>query len=308
MFQVYDLAIAWNWEYDNNLVDLLDRTCRARNLSLLQITEDNVEATAEQVRRGELVFRVLLDRASDTNEAFYPIADWGRVSGARILNPRASAHRAWDKATMHLEFISAGLHTPHTIVLPPFDERPEMDAPDLSPLGEKMIMKPAHGGGGASVVMMHAQDSWQAIQQMRLNVPDDKFLIQDWVTPRTSAAGAAWFRVLYVLGKVLPFWWDVQTHVYRTVTHDQVQRLELSPLYEIAHAIARICQLDIFSTEIAQRASDGQFVSVDYVNDPIDLRPQSTAIDGVPDAAVHMVAECIVESAMSRRMFNRTGL
>jgi hypothetical protein len=307
MFQVYDLAIAWNWEYDDTFVKLLDRACRACELSLLQITEDNLETIVEQVRRGELAFRLLLDRASDTDEAFYPLADWGRAGGAHILNPRALAHRAWDKAAMHFEFISAGLHTPHTIVLPPYDERPEMEAPDLSALGEKMILKPAHGGGGASVAVMHAQDSWRAIQHVRRNVADDKFLIQDWVTPRQSLAGAAWFRVLYALGEVLPFWWDVHTHVYRTVTREQVQRLELSPLYEIAHAIARVCRLDIFSTEIAQRAGDGQFVSVDYVNDPIDLRLQSTAVDGVPDSAVRVIAECIAESAASRRMFSRTG-
>ncbi|HJW84197.1 MAG TPA: hypothetical protein VJ754_07825 [Anaerolineae bacterium] len=293
MPQVFDLAIAWNWEHDAGFVARLEAACRVCERSLLQITPASLAATLHGLRSGDFALRALLDRAWDIDEAFYPLADWCRANGIRVINDRPLALRAWDKATMHLEFISAGLHTPYTIILPPFNERPDLSPPDLTPLGARILLKPAHGGGGTGVT--HDPADWAQIQKVRREFPADKYLVQAWIAPRRTEAGPAWFRVLYVLGEVIPFWWNVQTHVYRPVAPGDAERFGLSPLRSIAHAIAQICRLDIFSTEIAQRAEDGAFVSVDYVNDPIDLRLQSDAADGVPDEAVCRIAALIAE-------------
>lgn len=67
----------------------------------------------------------------------------------------------------------------------------------------------------------------------------------------------------------------------------------LDPLDEIAVAIAQLCELEMFSTEIAY-TSDGLFVVVDYVNDQIDLRLQSSSAEGVPDFIVRSIAEQLV--------------
>jgi hypothetical protein len=198
---------------------------------------------------------------------------------------------------MHLEFISAGLHAPHTIVLPPFDDAPDLPAPDLAPLGYPFILKPAHGGGGAGV--SRDLTGWAQIRDIRRENPADKYLVQARVTPGRTEAGPAWFRVLFALGDALPFWWSVLTHEYRPVTAEQEARFGLSALRGIARTIAGISRLDIFSTEIAQRAGDDVFVSVDYVNDPIDLRLQSKAPDGVPDPAVRLIAKRIADLAVS---------
>jgi len=50
---------------------------------------------------------------------------------------------------------------------------------------------------------------------------------------------------------------------------------------------------------------DGCFVIVDYVNDPIDLRPQSTSSDGVPDDIVKDIAERLVEIILAHHPFSR---
>jgi hypothetical protein len=50
----------------------------------------------------------------------------------------------------------------------------------------------------------------------------------------------------------------------------------------------------LFSTEITI-TSDGRFLIVDYVNDPIDLRLQSKTFDGVPDDIVKDITERLVE-------------
>src|SRR3990172_3537720 len=139
MPQAYDVAIAWNWEYDADFVTLLDAACRARDLSLLQITPGTLAATLDRLQAGDSAFRLLLDRAWDVDEAFYPLADGCRARGVRILNDRPLALRAWDKATMHLEFINAGLPAPHTIGLPPCEDTPDLPAPDRARRGRSGV-------------------------------------------------------------------------------------------------------------------------------------------------------------------------
>jgi hypothetical protein len=64
-------------------------------------------------------------------------------------------------------------------------------------------------------------------------------------------------------------------------------------LFDTAIAIALLCQLDLFSSEIAF-TPEGRFVVVDYVNDQIDLRLQSKILEGVPDDIVQDIAERLV--------------
>jgi hypothetical protein len=76
------------------------------------------------------------------------------------------------------------------------------------------------------------------------------------------------------------------------VTSQDENRYELAPLRDITRSIASLCKLDWFSTEIALTLDN--FVVVDYVNDGIDTRVQSRAVDGVPDDVIWGIAEQIV--------------
>lgn len=295
MASTYDLAVAWSWEYDTAFAEVLARTCRARSLSLVEITPASLPAALAAIDNDELAFRSLLDRAGDADPAFRPLGDWGRGHGARLVNDLAIAERAWDKATMHLEFLSAGVHTPHTLLLAPYAEEPDLPVPDLTPLGTRFLVKPAHGGGGVGVRLNLS--TWDEIQSIRRRHPEDKYLAQEWVTASLTCDGPAWFRVIYALGEVLPFWWGVSSHVYRPLTDEQAANHGLGRLRGIVETIAAVCGLDLFSTEIACRRDDRELVSVDYVNDPIDLRPQSGAIDGLPDSAVRAIATRIADLA-----------
>jgi hypothetical protein len=73
------------------------------------------------------------------------------------------------------------------------------------------------------------------------------------------------------------------------VTAEERFRFKLHPLREVPQRIAQICGLQLFSTEIALTEA-GRFLAVDYVNDPVDLRLQSRAVDGVPDGIVENIA------------------
>ena len=196
---------------------------------------------------------------------------------------------------MHLELIGCGIETPYTLILAPFIEQPILPPLDLSPLGEQFVIKPAIGGGGEGVTLQAT--SLEQVLQARVEYADQKYLIQAYIEPQTLAGRKAWFRVYYVDGAIHPCWWDPETHLFAPLDTDDELRFGLSPLRLVTAKIASICSLDWFSTEIAF-SKDGKFVSVDYVNDGIDLRSQSKAYDGVPDDVIQAIAIDLVNLAV----------
>jgi len=294
----HDLCLAWNWEYDADFVGLLERSCLARSLSLLQVTPDNLSATLEKINAGELVFSAFLDRASESDARYLPLVYWASERGLFRINPHEKAVHAMNKASMHLEFITAGIQTPYTIILPPYDEQPGLPPLDLSPLGGRFTIKPAHGGGGGGVIV-EATSVEQALQA-RLEFPYDHYLLQAHIVPAQLASRSAWFRVIFCGGLIFPFWWNTATHVYVPVTEEDVHAHSLAPLRSTTRAISEICGLDVFSTEIAL-TGETLLIAVDYVNDPIDLRLQSKTPDGVPDEVVQRIAARLAELALEHR-------
>ena len=285
----YDLCLPWYWEHDSDFIQMVRRACDQRALSCWQITPEDLLESVTALYKGEKSFGALLDR-SQGDSRFAPVHRWARENHARCINsPEASAW-SQDKATMHLELISAGLHTPYTILLSPFTEQPVISELDLTPLGSQFVIKPSHGGGGEGVVL--GASSLDQVLRARMEFPEQKYLVQATVTPRTIHGHPAWFRVFHANGATYPCWWHPLTHVFTILTPQDETRYELGPLHDIARRIAAICKLDWFSTEIALTLEE--FVVVDYVNDSIDVRVQSKAVDGVPDEVVDAIARNLV--------------
>lgn len=294
----YDLCVAWNWEYDDDLMALLDRACRARGLSLLQVTPDNLADVRQSLVEGQLSFRVFWDRASEVDARFLPLVHYAAEQGINCINPHPQAPAAWDKAAMHMAFVDAGLDVPRTIILPAYAEHPALPPVGLPELDGQFTLKPAHGSGGEGVVTQVT--SWEQVLVARQEHATDRYLLQAHVVPKEIGGRPAWSRLLYCTGRVYPCWWDPRTHVYALVTWAEQIELGLGPLQETTLAIARLCGLDLFSTEIAL-TSEGSFVAIDYVNDPVDLRLQSRAADGVPDEIVHDIVERLLSHVEIRR-------
>lgn len=295
----YDLCLAWNWQYDADFVHLVEAASVARGVSLLQVTPESLEQGLAGLENGEISYRTLLDRASESDPRFQPLVDWAIQRGSFCVNPQKQTIWSVDKATMHLEFISHGLSTPHTIILSPFAKNSSIHLPDLAPLGSSFAIKPACEGGGDGVIL--EATSWEQVLTARQQYPHEKYLLQAHVTTRSLDGRPAWFRVLFCNGAVYPCWWNQHTHIYARVTAEEKARFELRHLRQIPVRIAQICGLQLFSTEIAL-AEDGAFLVVDYVNDPVDLRLQSTAVDGVPDVYVESIAARLVRLAESHRI------
>jgi len=289
---VIDFGLAWNWEYDYDLMRLLEAECRLQGLTFLSITPDNIAATTTTLERGELRLRALWDRAVDSDSNFMALNEWARMNMVKRINPYELARHAWNKATMHLEFITAGVYTPYTIILDPFNIQTTLREIDLSVLGNRFIIKPAHGGGGVGVIP--DATSLERVLGARREHPDDYYLLQAAIEPVLLNDRPAWFRVIYGLRETYFCWWDVQTHVYNPFSPADRESLPMQLLNGIMAKIAALTGLDVFSSEIALTA-EGNFVVVDYINDPLDLRLQSKAEDGVPDEIVRAVtSSCIV--------------
>lgn len=280
-----DLCLPWYWEHDIDFVQFVERACSEQGLTLWQITPDTLLESLSALYKGEKSFNTLLDRSQGENR-FLPINNWAKEQHKKRINPPELSAWSEDKATMHLELISAGLRTPYTIILPPFLEQPVLPELDISRLGSQFVIKPSHGGGSEGVVL--GASSLDQILRARMEFPEQKYLVQSTVTPRTIHGRPAWFRVFYAAGKTYPCWWHPLTHVYASVAPTEENRYELAALHNIAQRIASICKLDWFTTEIALTLED--FIVVDYVNDQIDTRVQSKAVDGAPDEIMQDIA------------------
>jgi len=282
----YDVCLAWNWEYDAGFAKKVEAACRTQGLSLLTVTPDNLEMVARSLHDGRLAYRVFWDRASDSDAGFRVLAHWARDHRLMRFNPYELAVHAWDKAAMHRDLCEI-VPTPNTIILPSYQERPQLEPVDLAALGGVFCIKPAERGGGDGVILEATR--LDQVLAARQEYPADRYLLQAHITPAVLDQRIAWFRVIYCAGQVFPCWWDLGTHRNTPVTALEASNYGLAPLTSLARAIARVCRLHLFSSEIALTA-DGCFVVVDYVNDPVDLRVQSDAADGIPDQMVAAVA------------------
>jgi hypothetical protein len=283
----YDLCLAWNWEYDADFIRMVEAAFEARGLSLLQVTPDNLDEVLIGLNNREITYRTFFDRASESDARFQPLVSWAIRHRAFSVNPKKWCDWSGDKATMHLEFINRGLYTPYTIILSPYEKHASIHPPDLGPLGGSFAIKPACEGGGDGVIL--EATSWEQVLDARQQFPHENYLLQAHVTPRILDGRPAWFRVLFCDGAIYPCWWDQQTHIYTRVMAEEKARFGLQNLRQVSVRIAQICGLRLFSTEIAL-TEEGVFLAVDYVNDPVDLRLQSKAVDGVPDVFVESIA------------------
>lgn len=287
----FDLAISIDWEYDWDFARLVEEEAAKLHLSTYIIWPNNLDETYHKISGGELRFNFLFDRASDSAPEFQKIQYLLIEKGTPVFEPLEGLRWASDKATMHLEFIANGLHTPYTIILPPYEthEHFYLSVEELAHLGRTFIIKPANTtGGGIGVV--HGAETLQDVLSARQHHHHDKYLLQEKVKPQEKDGYRFWFRGYYACGLAQCAWWNDKTHHYRLLTPEEIRRYRLRPLFSIVRKIAEISRLFFFSTEIALN-EEGQFIVVDYVNESCDMRLQSKAADGVPDDIVKNSAQ-----------------
>jgi hypothetical protein len=304
--KTYSLAIAWNWEFDQDYVAGVERECHRRDLSTYCIDPHNLHDTVKSLRSGTLSFQAFYDRASDADPLFLPLVQAMQESALYLINPYSRVSYAIDKATMHLEFITHGLQVPCTIILPPFNREKEisLDAERFNQLGKPFVIKPANTTGGGTGVVLDAMTVGQVMEARQVH-RNDKYLLQEFILPKNFDGKRGWFRVYRAFGDIIPCWWDDQTHRYSELIGEEERRYHLEELRTVMATIETICGLDFFSSEIAV-TEDSKFVVVDYVNEVCDMRLQSKYENGAPDAVVHRIASLMADEVARRiRQYDR---
>ncbi len=291
-----ELLVLHEWEWDRAFVEGVSAAARQAGVRSAAVGPDGMADALAAARAGSLP-AVLLDRASDVLPEAAQLADLAKAAGVRVVNDPDRARAAVDKARMHLALMSAGVHVPHTVVLPAGEPEPP-GLSDLGRLGTPFVLKPAHGSGGEGVVL-DATDR-DAIDRARAERPDDAILVQERLAWTALDGQPAYFRVLYCLGDVHACFWNPDTRRYLRVSDDQRATAWHAGLADIARAIAEVACMDLFSTEVAILADD-RLVSVDYVNDMCDLRAADEHPDGVPAPVVDAIARRLVQAALEAR-------
>ena len=287
-----DFILAWDWEYDIDFINRFEELCRKEEISTIFVGLHNLSAIREAIENRKLRFKILLDRASDTEACFDSIIDRIILSGAKTINEAGHAVRAMDKASMHLEFFSNGIDIPYTIIISAQDSEELLEKMDVKKLGKPFVVKPSRGGGGVGVIK-DARTIGDIIKAKN-SFADEKYLLQEKIYPDTLDGKRAYFRVFYACGTIIPCWWSDETHVFgQIISKEEEIQYDLLKIKDIVKTIAKICNLDFFSTEIA-KTKKGRLVVIDYVNDPCDMRLKSACLDGVPEKVVDKIIKAII--------------
>jgi hypothetical protein len=291
----FDLGLAFVWEYDVDFIDLIEEIFHKAGLTTFLISYYNISEITNRINNKELAFNFYFDRASDVEQEFENL---GKILNRRkviIFNPYNKVLHAIDKASMHLEFITAGLNVPHSIIIPPHSEKEEIyiSLDDLAILGRPFIIKPCNTTGGGMGVVTGAESLKEVLDE-RVTLIHDKYILQKKVYPSFFDGKRAWFRSFWAFGQVIPVWWDDQTHLYSELTFEEMNRYNLKKIISITKKIAEITGLDFLSTEIVY-TKNNKFVLIDYVNDQCDMRLSSKHLDGVPDNVVKKIINCMLK-------------
>ncbi|HMU42752.1 MAG TPA: hypothetical protein PKA80_05595 [Ignavibacteriaceae bacterium] len=292
----YILGIAYVWEYDEDFINLIEEILQGSNITTYRVADYNVKEVTADVKAKKINFDFYLDRASDVDERFSELAKILTRRKIRIFNPYKKVQHAIDKASMHLEFITAGLHVPHSIIIPPHSQIEDiyLSVDDLKILGRPFIIKPCNNTGGGIGVVTGAESLKEVLQE-RVVYSNDKYLLQEKIYPLFIDKQRAWFRCFYAFGKPIPVWWDDLTHIYKPFEYFDTKLYK--KLLQITKKIAVLTGLDFFSTEIVLTQND-KYVVIDYVNDQCDMRFKSKHFDGVPDEIVTAIIESLRDTIL----------
>ncbi len=291
--KILDCGIFYEWEYDEDFISILSNELESLNLSNEIFGPGDFAGLLEKLRRKTLSFKTVVDRAADVDDNCESMVNLLKRREIFILNDPDKIRHSSDKASMHLEFITAGIYVPYTIIISPYNTEREikLGIDQLACLGRPFIIKPANTTGGGIGVVKGAESLLEVIES-RQHHKDDKYLLQKRIEPTILDGHRAWFRPFYVFGKVFICWWDDLTHIYYETSRKEIQKHKLHEIEKVVRKIYEVCGLDFFSTEIAVTSS-GEFIVIDYVNEMCDMRLKSKHFDGVPDSVVEGIAKQI---------------
>jgi hypothetical protein len=306
-----------------------------RGLTCALLHDAVVHEAARRLSDGRLTVGFHLDYFALWHVADEPYARLAHAvqdSGGHTVNAPARSRLFTDKAAAHAELQRLGLGVPATVLFRPWmPDRPLTDAERarlrLDEPGARAYLKPANGFGKHGVVRVDRPDVaalTSALTYARNFDRKETFLVQREVPcPRLADQDGvdrpAYWRVLYCLGELLPFWWnpgepEQRRPSYQPLRPREICRHGLGPMLAAVRALADVSGLEWFSTELC--LSDGPeqsrfkvrgrpVVAIDYCNDQCDVDVQSRWPGAPPDQIVGYLAERFAAAAEQRARATR---
>jgi len=290
---IFDLGIAWNWEYDADFVFQINNLCLELGLKPYLIHPFNLDETIKLLRKGAIEFRAFFDRASDTDNNFSRLVCLLQQKGIFFVNHPERIKWINNKILIHMEFMLNKIPVPATFIHYPSDDTQTIRN-KINRIDTPFVMKPAHYVDRGDVEVLVNATSVEEIIQWQNQYRDFIFLVQKQIMPVTLDKNPAWFRIFYIFGQIIPCWWHPSTHIYEIVTKDEISKFGLKQLFTLTKKIVKIYKLGFFSTEIALE-KNRRFVVVDYINDQCDMRKKSKDVDGVCDETIDLIVRRLVE-------------
>ncbi len=291
--KIYDVGIGWASHIDEAFVRLLKEELKKRRILFFEVTCNTLPLILHGVQNRTLAFRSFLDRSSFDNPSWMVLATELQQRGCRVINNPYAVVRATSKADLYLLLKKGGLPLRKTFILPAGKMYSKQQLQSMiNKLKTPFVLTPAVGGYDNDVVVN--AHSVQDIEEFRERYRSEDCLVQEYVVPSVITGKTAWFRSLYVLGNVFPFWWDPQNHFYRKFGRSVEEMAIMKKIESSLKTIASITGLELFSTEITIDTI-GMYVIIDYANHPIDLNSQENAGDALPEKSLQEIAEWIVK-------------
>jgi hypothetical protein len=286
--KTYDLALIWEWPYDKPFNRLVQDGFAKLDLSVLFINVDNLLFVENKISKGEIQFNWYLDRASESDPRFLSLIQMCQILRFKAVNPPRKVQKSINKVYLHRLLINHNLTVPQTVILPPYNKKAELPFFTFTEIGIPFVMKPARGGGGEGV---HANlTELDQVQYHRKEFPNDEYLVQETIVPKSTPFHPLWFRSYFVFGQIYICFWNPQTRIYTPFSEGTMDANFVNKIKSITMVIARLAKLNFFSSEIVIQ-SDDKFVVVDTINDPIDFRPKSIHLDGIPDCLLDTIVQ-----------------
>ena len=290
--EVYDLAVFWEWDYDKNFVTLLQKYISSNGLRTLLIEPVNLPAIEKSLLSQEIIFNWYLDRASESDPRFLNIVHICENMGIEGINPAESVLKALSKSYMHRLLLNREIPLPETLILPSYAAKPELPFFTLADIGIPFVLKPSNGGGGEGVHLGLTELS--QVAEFRKEFPESEYLVQQTVIPKIVGKDPVWLRVFYVCDEIFFTFWNPETKLFYHAHPVELEPSIIKILSSIMQEIAKVSKLRFFSTEIALKPDSAPMV-IDYVNDPVDLRPKSFHKDGIPDEIMEKISMALLK-------------
>ena len=284
---------------DDLFIHRVQEECARRRLNFFLIEPLWVAAFHEELARGRVWARVLLNMHSEHHqpeEPYHRLVRLAAQQNTRVIDHPDTARAACDKESLHPRLMWWGIHVPYTLFVQAKEiGRFRLTEEHRRALGSSFVIKPALGYGRQGVILDAVRE--EDLLRSYAAWPDGSYLLQQRIIPQRYGQRPAYFRVFYVFGSVWTCWWDCETHHYQLAS--PADGYDLRPVEEIARRIAALTGMQFFSSEIAQTET-GQLVAIDYVNDQCHLLSQGADPQiGVPDGLVCSIADRLVEAAQS---------